>query len=248
MGIAVAGAAAQEGGAPGAGGPSTDVASRPISPGERVEGELAAGSPIFRGSSSDAYELQLESEVSLVLSLESGEFDAYLTVIGPDGQEYTDDDGGLDTNALLRLPGVAAGAYRIYVSSYGGFSLGRYRLSVARYESGAAASEAPATRIRVGQSVEGGIGVTSPVYEGKIVAVYEVLPTPGAPVSILLLSAQMDAYLYVITPDGFLLEDDDSGGLTNSLVTIDAARQGPYRIYATSYGGQTTGTFILSVE
>jgi Ca2+-binding EF-hand superfamily protein len=56
------------------------------------------------------------------------------------------------------------------------------------------------------------------------------------------------AYLYLETPDGELVEQNDQGGfgLTRRLVHR-AARTGTYRIIATSLGGWATGPFTLTI-
>lgn len=62
-------------------------------------------------------------------------------------------------------------------------------------------------------------------------------------------SRQFDTYLIVIGPDGIPEENDDFEGDTErSVVTIDEAERGRYRIKVTSYEEGETGRYELRVE
>lgn len=82
------------------------------------------------GSEPDNYTLTAAAGDVYVISLESKQFDAYLTVLdSTDDQVAFDDDSGADRDSLLLFAPVEDGAYTVRVSSFDG-SGGDYTLTV----------------------------------------------------------------------------------------------------------------------
>lgn len=221
---------------------------RRIALGQTVDGEITADGSVFRGDHVEIYDLTLSRTTSVAISLKSDEIDAFLTLIAADGAEYDDDDGGAGTDSLLRIPDLAPGTHRIYASSYGGRSHGGFQLSVEEYVPGPRAESVRANRMEPGVEYQGAITDSSPVYDGNLVEVFEFVARAGARTTVTLRSSDFDAYLYVVTPNGDVIADDDSGGFTDAQVDIVRATAGTHRVYAGSYRGQETGEFAITVE
>lgn len=100
--------------------------------GATVQGELATGDDQLQsGEFSDVYEIAGRAGQSLLVTLRSGDFDAYLMVDGPGGfDEQNDDDGDGGTNAALNLRLPADGTYNVIATSFEPGQSGRYSLSV----------------------------------------------------------------------------------------------------------------------
>lgn len=213
--------------------------------GDPAVGVIDATAPIFEGRRVAPYYFNGTAGESIGIVVESLEFDAYLTVFDPDGFEYSDDDSAGGTDSLLRIPSAIPGTYTIYALSYDGISTGEFRVEVNEYESGPDAESAAATGMVEGSPHDGEISASSAVYRGALVEVYEFeLPSP-ADVTVELSSTEIDTYLYVVLPDGTVIENDDDGGFTDSRVRIEDAQRGVYRVYASAYGGDSPGRFQL---
>jgi uncharacterized protein (TIGR03437 family) len=119
----------------------------PISIGQTINGELATsdcGSPVYGSDySADLFYFTATAGQRVAIQLTSAAFDAYLILIGPDGEPVTeDDDGGGGTDAripassgFLTLP--LSGTYIIEASSAFEREIGAYRLSLSAPSSSA---------------------------------------------------------------------------------------------------------------
>ncbi|MEM6591495.1 MAG: tetratricopeptide repeat protein, partial [Cyanobacteria bacterium P01_C01_bin.73] len=98
-------------------------------------GRLEAGdSTLNDGSLYDEYTFSGEAGQTVAITLESTEFDPYLTLRDAVGNEIASSDdietaaGNYNSFVLLRLP--ADGVYRIWANSYSSMAQGSYRLTV----------------------------------------------------------------------------------------------------------------------
>ena len=141
----------------------------PVNIGQMLNGELAATdcrSPIFDGAYySDLYYFTASAGQRVAFQLSAAAFDAYLTLIGPDGEIVAEDDdggGGTDaripaTSGFLTLP--LTGSYLIEVSSSFEREIGAYKLSLSA-PSGSVSAPTPA---RQSFNVsDGGVKVRTP--------------------------------------------------------------------------------------
>jgi hypothetical protein len=119
---------------------------------------------------------------------------------------------------------------------------------VNEYEAGPAAEDAEATRIAPGQVHTGTLRSSSAVYSSRLVEVYEFWLPRSANITVRVDSDELDAFLYLVLPDGNVITDDDGGGFTNSQLTLESAERGLYRVYASSFGGQAEGAVQVSWE
>ncbi|NNF37567.1 MAG: hypothetical protein HKN71_02800, partial [Gemmatimonadetes bacterium] len=120
------------------------------------------------GTSADLWEIDVPSDVPYRLDLESVAFDARLILTDdgatdPLGSEALDedDDGGVDTNALLA--GVLEpGRYRVWVTSFEAVGRGDYQLSLKRLTPGPPNVEVRAVRALGVGGLDGVCGFAQP--------------------------------------------------------------------------------------
>ncbi|XAL98591.1 PPC domain-containing protein [Phycisphaeraceae bacterium D3-23] len=95
------------------------------------EGELTEDDDrsVKRGEFYDAYVFEAEAGQTLLIALDSEDFDAYLTVYLPDGTILTNDDA-VDFNAQVIATVGEAGEVTIIATSNGSGEVGAYELNV----------------------------------------------------------------------------------------------------------------------
>jgi hypothetical protein len=229
--------------------------SSPISIGQTINNSLDTGDCQSRGKLTDKYTFTGAAGQQIFISLTSSAFDAYLYLLSPSGSIIAeDDDGGGSTNAripagsgFISLP--ATGTYTIEVTSFSGSATGGYSLSL-----GSATSCAPSS-ISMGQTITGLLSATDCQSSRRGLSDrFTLVANAGQQVAITLRSSEMDTYLYLIDPNGFLLaEDDDGGGGTDSRIPsisgfLTLPISGVYTIEVTSFSGASTGSYILSLQ
>jgi hypothetical protein len=116
--------------------PSPAPASRRISAGQAVEGELDEDDPVLDADQS-FYELwtyQGRAGEQLRISMEAADFDTYLAIGRMDGDEFeeiaTMDDGGEGTNSLMEVTLPSDGEYVIRANAFSSGETGAYTLRV----------------------------------------------------------------------------------------------------------------------
>ena len=164
-----------------------------------------------------------------------------------------DDDGGDSTNSLISRT-LDPGSHTIGVSTYYAGKTGDYRLHI-RQAPSCSVTALPTT------------GTTVNIYTTWISADCVSTRRPGShanyysftvdgvysrQVTIDLTSVDADPFLYLIQGDsiagaGYLEFDDDGGPLNYDSQIISTLLPGPYIIEATTYGGNETGAYTLSV-
>lgn len=112
-----------------------------------------------------------------------------------------------------------------------------------------------ATPIAVGQTVNETLSTSDCLLDdGSYVDVYSFSGTTGQRISILMTSPAFDTFLYLLRPDGSVLEiDDDSGGGTNSRIPAGSGfltlpTTGTYTILANSFDAGATGSYSLTLS
>lgn len=137
------------------GGPARPEASRAIRYGESGDGYLNAGERhgwTFMGTSGDEITADL-----------TGDFDTYLELIGPGGQEVARDDDSGDGNAArlahVQLP--TSGRYTLIARGFSPSGAGRYTLSLDRGQTGRPTGEC------AGWAEYGSVGVGSRLRLGR---------------------------------------------------------------------------------
>jgi len=151
--VEVTGAAAAGAATPAAG--PNPVAEQPeaSSSGQSVRGELSSGDATLRsGEFEDVVERSFTVGQPVSLRLTSSDFDPYLIVTTPSGQQLDNDDLRNDSrDAGIDIASAERGSYRIVVTSYRAGETGHYELSLG-------ADAAPITApVAGGQPTAGGV-------------------------------------------------------------------------------------------
>ncbi len=129
--VGSAGASGSVASVPAPAAPPSAPPSAPSGPARTETGELAQGdSTLQTGEFADTYRMTFTPRSAVQLRLESTDFDAYLIVRSPSGNQQDNDDltpgQGLDSG--LDIPVAEPGEYRIIVTSYRPGETGRYTL------------------------------------------------------------------------------------------------------------------------
>lgn len=235
-----------------------------ISVGDSVTGELAAE------NLSAQYRIMGYTDDVLTITLTSEDFDAFLTLLGPDGEELvSDDDSGGGTDARIAdytLP--VDGLYTIVVDSYNRISTGQYRLSVTgtvRITPTPSLTLPPVTLITATPQpatldaptvepppaeavpISPGDTVTGTLTRQQITMPYRFEGRAGQLVTITLISDDFDAFLTLLDEDGEVLitDDDRAGDLNARIDSFPLPADGVYTIIASSYNNASLGDYIL---
>ncbi len=207
-----------------------------------IDGEDSrhAGFPV------EVFEVTVPEWGGLVAEARSPDFTPYLIVEEPDGYlVYV--EASSDGACRYNLPEAAPGVYWFFAGPANASDRGQVSFFARRYSRGPAAPDATATELGFGRN-QGQIEIGAPEHDGKLVAVYARRTGENDRLRFALESDDFDAYLYVVTPDGDVLADDDGLGELNSAITIENTSEGTYRVYASSYSGSATGAFTLTMS
>ncbi|NMG60830.1 tetratricopeptide repeat protein, partial [Geitlerinema sp. P-1104] len=98
-----------------------------------VEWQLEDGDEVLQdGSLYDLHTFEGQAGQFLEIRLNSDDFDAYLILFSPDGEQVAeDDDGGEGLNSLISIQLPQTGRYSVIANAHDASGRGRYRLTVA---------------------------------------------------------------------------------------------------------------------
>jgi hypothetical protein len=221
--------------------------------GPQIErGELRAGDDTLRsGEYVDSYDFYGQPGQHVVIDLTSNEFDTYVILKDPTGEQEENDDADRAGHSRLELDLTEAGNHRVMVTSYAVGETGSYELSI---NTGAAAPTADRGRdvlaLEVGRPLSGELAAADGQLEnGEYHDIYVFDGQPGQNVSIELTSSQFDTYLILLTPGGEDIQNDDYEGSTSrSRIDLTLQESGRYRVVATSYAASETGSYEIAVR
>jgi hypothetical protein len=203
----------------------------------------------------------------LQVDLRSGDFDAYVFVVGPGlGEGLADDDGGDGLNARVCVVVDEPGEYRVVASSLSS-ATGGYTLTARRrpgVTDGACPEEAgPAISAEVdniadlpldgralgiGADAAGSLSAGDATILGSPAQAWALEGVAGQSVTVDLRSNDFDAYLMVDGPGlESWLRDDDGAGRCDSRITLDLPESGLYRVVASTLN-QGMGEYRLLVS
>ncbi len=256
-------------GAGGGGGPAPGPGGRPeLQPGQQLgvgnffEGSLANGdNRLQSGEFFDVHEFQAEAGQTYAVDMVSDQFNAYLIVVPPEGEQLDNDDDGGSTNSRVELRARQAGSYRIMATSSRPGESGRYTISV-RAAGGGAGGGRPAvapppagggTQVAAGGNVERLTGELKDgdnrLNSGEFSDSYNVQVGAGQTLDVQLSSQQFDPYLIVALPNGEQEDNDDMvEGQSTAGLRITAQQAGTYRVICTSYRPGETGAYQLAIQ
>ncbi|MBL8130537.1 MAG: PPC domain-containing protein [Anaerolineae bacterium] len=206
--------------------------------GQTLDGHLTAGGR-------DRWTFSGTAGERLQISMTSAEFDAYLELYDPAGQQIASNDdfgGGYDSLLEITLP--VTGAYTIVARSYSSDASGTYRLALSQV---GAADE---------QQTEEGTGTTllPLIVEGVLSSSdgdrWVFTGLTGDSIRITMTSADFDAFLELYDPlDRLAVNDDDGAGATDALIETSFTISGEFVIVARAQGSEIGGgAYHLRVE
>lgn len=224
--------------------------------GQLQKGTLTASSAQLEdGSSYDLFRYDSPGNETIVILMESVDFDTYLSLgrmeQGAFTQLASDDDGAGGTNARIEHTISAAGTYLIRANSLMPGETGSYTLLLNRAEASPAIVER--TPIRVGQSVAGRFTTGSATLEdGSHFAEFTLTGSEGQTVEIHLASDDFDAYLWVGVLVNGLFEsievNDDGEDGTNAHIRFTFPVNQILVIRANTLNAGETGSYTVRVE
>lgn len=220
-------------------------------------GALDAGDPkLETGESFDEYPIDVSLGQEVIAIATAVDFDPYLIVIAPSGEQYENDDYGDSPNvSLVQQVAAESGGWRVKVTSYEPGESGGYTLTFT-------------TRARTdAEQMEEEFTVKGPIPEGPTASVSGTLDAndtkrtdeswyegwsidvqQGQRAVFLLKSPDFDTYLTLISPTGRGFNDDDSGGGTDSQIDMMFDEAGSWTVVANTLRPGDSGKYTLSVE
>ncbi|HMB74060.1 MAG TPA: caspase family protein [Gammaproteobacteria bacterium] len=184
------------------------------------------------------------------VNLNSNDFDTYLIVVPPDGEQFENDDGESTSHSFVDIDAEAFGLYRVLVTSYEQGETGDYLLTIEQHSNdGQSIRDAPPQEIVVDADMSGALRTgDSLLNDGEYGDLYSFEATAGQAVRVELRSEEFDTYLALMTPSEAVFQNDDfEGSTTRSAVELIVPDTGTYTIIATSYAAGETGQYALSV-
>jgi hypothetical protein len=208
----------------------------------------------------DLYSIQARQGQRLEFTMRAEDFDSYLELLGPGGDEVlsSDDDGlGEGLNSRLRFTIGSDGTYRLRARNLAGLEGGAYTLKA--IDRGPAAIAPNPTPIRLGDPLEGEISDADPEEEGDdqwsayLYDAYSFTAREGDRIAVTMESDAFDPIVRVgkVAPDGSFEElasndDSPSGGL-NSYLVLTVPADGEYLVRAAPLGGSQTGAYTVGI-
>lgn len=219
---------------------SIDTAPHPL-PGYRYErGSLAQGDDtLTSGELVDPLSVTGEAGRYLWVDLRSSQFDPYLIVRSPSGEQWENDDyeGSLG-RSVLGIPLPESGEYTVLVTSALPGASGAWDLSLRNdlhFEMG--------QRVEEGELAAGDAALRS----GELVDEYHVEGVAGQQLRLRLTSPDFDTYLILVDPQGRRTENDDDpegGSSIRQRLTVP----GTHQVLVTSYSAEERGRYALEIE
>ena len=226
------------------------VSTQGQAPGARFEsGRLEAGDDqLTSGEFKDEYTVQGRAGEQLVLDLRSSDFDTYVILIQPDGEQVENDDHEGDrTRSMVTTTLPADGSYRVLVTSYESGETGAYDLTIRGGGGAGDVSFASASGIRTERGELNSADQT--LRTGEFVDTYTFEGAPGQRIRLDLESSEFDTYLGLHPPRGEAVQDDDGGGeVGHSVIEYDLTEPGTYQVFVTSYAAEETGGYELKMD
>ncbi len=216
-----------------------NVQASRIERGRLESGDLSSVS----GKYLDAYTFQGNAGNEVVVELISQDFDTYLMLIGPSGEQLANDDhNGSQDHSLINLELNESGIFEVVVTSFLEGETGDYTLHIDIENTDESTDAAVLTSER---------GTLQPqdvqLPSGEYVDLFDFDWQAGDRVELDLQSNDFDTYLILAGPNNFYVDNDDDGGTNRSYIITDLMYSGSYTVGVTSYDPRETGDYDLTV-
>lgn len=204
---------------------------------------------VIANSFCKTYTITMEKDKSYQMELKGTTFRPYLRLENSTGQQVgADFDRFGNQSAVLVHRPVKKEDFQIIVTSLNAGATGKFTLIVKELTG----DEGKPIDLKLAKGevkYQGSLTRTDPKYSGKIHKLFFVQLEKGSTYQIDQSSKALDAYLYLLGPDGNVLaQNDDNGESLDSRIIHKVATSGQYRIVATSLGGTSIGAFTLTVR
>jgi hypothetical protein len=204
-----------------------------LSVGESVVSMISSDDDIYDVGPADRYMIYAEAGDQIRVSMKSAALDSYLSLLAPDGREFTDDDSFGGLNSVIDIIAPISGNYRLIASSYNG--VGPYELS---YES--------AGQARYLLDINGVISSDDPRDDvGKPYDSVDISLERGQSLRISVSSGDFDTRLYVYGPDNDLVAENDDYNGRDSQVEFEVLQSGLYQIIVVPFSESGRGEYVL---
>ena len=231
----------------------TEPSSVASSDDDVIRGELAEGDAVLAGEEYiDRYPVEGRPGETLKVELRSTDFDTYLVIRTPAGQQLENDDFEDQTSrSFLEVNITEAGSYVVGVTSYDPRETGAYELEIAHVSGApiASAQQQDTARVQADTLITGRLERDDGVLpSGEYHDLYTFDVAAGQSLKIDLTSSDFDTVLGVALPTGEWLQNDDFESRRDlSRVELTAEHGGRLRLMATSYDTGETGAYELTV-
>lgn len=220
------------------------------------------------GSVVDVWGVELSAGQSMVADIRSDQFDVFAYLTGPGiAPPLSDDDSAGRCDARLQLVAPESGVYRVVVNTFVAAGAGAYTVRIGA-EAGpvtegdcAASRSAAPTRseanreeftgaidasrvLPMGVEMRGELDAADPVRAGgAALGSWALRLSAGDAVVLELASSDFDPILFLVPPEGAVLENDDGPFGTGSRLTFVAPADGVYHVIVSSYEPGSTGHY-----
>ncbi|MFC1499463.1 caspase family protein [Candidatus Zixiibacteriota bacterium] len=212
--------------------------------GDSYSGRLESGdNTLSSGEYVDTYTFEARAGQHITVELHSTDFDTYLMVKSPSGDQTDNDDYEGDVHlSRVDIDAGESGTWSVLATSYEKGETGAYQLSITV---GGDSGGGGGTRRESGSLAKG----DSQLETGEYYDSYSFDAEIGQRVVVDLRSSEFDTYLGVGSPSEELNENDDweEGDTSHSRVELDITESGTWSVIATSYEGEETGSYELTI-
>ena len=200
----------------------------------------------------DIFEFTGRPGQRVTIDLRSDDFDTYVILEVPNGDQQENDDAEDTTDSLLVTDITESGTYRVGVTSYETGESGAYRLTIDQVDASAGRPQQnrDVETLTVGRTTVGELeSGDQALGTGEYQDTYVFDGRAGQSVNVEMTSSDFDTYVALVTPGGDIIENDDFEGSTSrSVVELNLTETGRYRVTARSYAHAEIGTYRLTVN
>lgn len=221
-------------------------------------GRLEKGDETLQsGELIDWYDVEAEAGQELEISTYSDDFDTYLLVLTPDGEQHDADDVESDLNAALSIQIFQSGTVEIGVTSAYPGEFGDYSLEVNSSGSSGQGHRTDSDNSTASSNIADGdylLNVSGELNaqderlsSGEFIEWIDFSVSEAGRYQITLSSSDFDSYLLVMDPQDNQFDNDDADG-SNSQLNINTQGAGTFEIGVTTYEAKESGGFTLTVR
>ncbi len=193
---------------------------------------------------------------SVTIDLSSRDFDTFLALRGPDGQEQTNDDiDRRDTDSRINAVLASNGTYEVVATSYLSGAVGDYQVALSAADVEAVIGEVGAEEIEAGSltwnaPVAGRLARRDEqLRSGEYYDTFTFAGRAGQGLTLAMESSAFDTYVMLRGPGELSVDNDDgfSSG-TNSRLEATLPVDGTYSVLATSYSPGERGRYTVTLS